>query len=829
MPTGVPSDVVDSIATLKNTEQPPASGSKEVLVEGYATPADGGGGIFIWVANSTSADDGGTIIQSTVSGAPPGRWQRMHDGRLNVKWFGAKGDGSTNDAAAINAAESARASYIGNGGLDPGFGGALLHFPTGTYCVSSEIQITKSQNAYWTGVGKHGISVIKAIASMRAVVSNASQRSYLADLTIYANNLADYGLLRLGDGESVYARLWVEGARLDAICSSAIKTGRTVTSVVPPQNAPTITVTASSVEIGTHQPTSVLLKITTSGVNDGSAQYAYSGDGGATYSLPQGVYPTSNAAETGTGGAGTSGKWSGLTITFPAGTYTAGQVYTVNLTTVTAANNDGTSLYDCTGQSSGVTYYSAGAHHSGSTVQTQVAGTITSAAGSNILVGAGTSFTSTRARCGDMIYVYGTNAWYEVLCVLDDTHILVGNSAKSTIASHAGVDFNIGVGWGFRDAWNFDANIEHIVAGHFGGGSPGGLCLLGTIGETLVGVEADQCGAVGITIGTDDGSFTYGSLVERPYFEPGDNVIGLGFYNAAGSSVTMLEPANWTRQGPGTELLVVSSTVYGTARVMATTEQLLPTSITLSADRTTLNAPAPATQGQGGDGLTPVTSLLSITPTADGFSIIGFNQQQVPLASGGGEGTRVRLLNTSDSHSFALVDLYYSGVNLLLEAPKILVTPHSYVDFINHLGAWHQTTKVVANRLSNSSLPYQPGGEGGSLVVTTNATQTMLYPLPYDSTVLAVTGCRADVSAYLADGSQGAVWEGIFAVFKNGGTQLGTTAIAHAVGTNGGNPPAGWSVAVVPTGTISGINYPCVAVTGVAATTITWRCKIRLF
>lgn len=76
----------DNIAQLKLN-----SNIGRVDVLGYYTKGDGGGGTFYWDSTSTEADNGGTIIQAT--GIITGRWKRVFSGAVNVKWFGAKGDG----------------------------------------------------------------------------------------------------------------------------------------------------------------------------------------------------------------------------------------------------------------------------------------------------------------------------------------------------------------------------------------------------------------------------------------------------------------------------------------------------------------------------------------------------------------------------------------------------------------------------------------------------------------------------------------------------------------------------------------------------------------
>jgi len=78
-----------------------AAGMGTVLVSGYAASGDGGGGEFYWDSASTETDNDGTIIKATS--ITTGRWKRLVTGEVNVKWFGAVGDGATDDSTAIQA------------------------------------------------------------------------------------------------------------------------------------------------------------------------------------------------------------------------------------------------------------------------------------------------------------------------------------------------------------------------------------------------------------------------------------------------------------------------------------------------------------------------------------------------------------------------------------------------------------------------------------------------------------------------------------------------------------------------------------------------------
>jgi len=58
-----------------------------------------GGGYFRWIAASTAADDGGSVI--AVTGVSTGRWYREIEYGVSVKMFGAIGDGVTSDGPAV--------------------------------------------------------------------------------------------------------------------------------------------------------------------------------------------------------------------------------------------------------------------------------------------------------------------------------------------------------------------------------------------------------------------------------------------------------------------------------------------------------------------------------------------------------------------------------------------------------------------------------------------------------------------------------------------------------------------------------------------------------
>lgn len=112
--------VVQSIAALKAIDKTKYT---EAFVTGYYAQGDGGSGEYWYDStDTTSADNGGTIIVASDGG----RWKLVVVGPVSAKQFGAKGDGTTNDSAALQAAHNT---------------GKLIYYPEGNYLFSPGITI----------------------------------------------------------------------------------------------------------------------------------------------------------------------------------------------------------------------------------------------------------------------------------------------------------------------------------------------------------------------------------------------------------------------------------------------------------------------------------------------------------------------------------------------------------------------------------------------------------------------------------------------------------------------------------------------------------------
>lgn len=115
---------VDSVTDLRAVSK---ADYDYVFVTGYYAAGDGGGGPY-WCdsADTSSADNGGTIIVASDGG----RWKLQLTGDPTARQFGAKGDGIADDTAAF---QDAIDSFSG----DPG----VVRIPSGTYNVSATIHL----------------------------------------------------------------------------------------------------------------------------------------------------------------------------------------------------------------------------------------------------------------------------------------------------------------------------------------------------------------------------------------------------------------------------------------------------------------------------------------------------------------------------------------------------------------------------------------------------------------------------------------------------------------------------------------------------------------
>jgi hypothetical protein len=116
-------DCVNTVADLKALTP---SDARCIRVLGYHQPNDGGGGDFFWDKEFPEKEDGGTIIRPNLPEfSEKGRWRRIINEPVSVKWFGTRGNGLEEDTDAMQNAIQA---------VEPG---EQLVIPAGTYRVKS--------------------------------------------------------------------------------------------------------------------------------------------------------------------------------------------------------------------------------------------------------------------------------------------------------------------------------------------------------------------------------------------------------------------------------------------------------------------------------------------------------------------------------------------------------------------------------------------------------------------------------------------------------------------------------------------------------------------
>jgi hypothetical protein len=130
-----------------------------IFVQGYASTADGGEGTFVYnPADTASADNGGTII---IDASGVHRYYRETNGlSYSIKWFGATGNGTTDDSAAIQSTFNALPS-----------GGGAAFFPAGNYLINSAITIPHAllQSEPLGGVSMYGEGI--GISTITSTIS----------------------------------------------------------------------------------------------------------------------------------------------------------------------------------------------------------------------------------------------------------------------------------------------------------------------------------------------------------------------------------------------------------------------------------------------------------------------------------------------------------------------------------------------------------------------------------------------------------------------------------------------------------------------------------
>ena len=161
---------------------------------GYYAAGDGGGNSFYWDGTSGATDNGGTIIKPTfVSGA--GRWLAIDAYTINVRQFGAKGDGSTDNTTAIQAAITASNT---------------VYFPNGTYLFSGITINTNNVTLYGAGESRSVLLMTNAAAAAVSIASTAFTSGVNIRNLRIEGNASNLGGISLGTTTFAAARIRIQ-------------------------------------------------------------------------------------------------------------------------------------------------------------------------------------------------------------------------------------------------------------------------------------------------------------------------------------------------------------------------------------------------------------------------------------------------------------------------------------------------------------------------------------------------------------------------------------------------------------------------------------------
>jgi len=144
----------DTLAEQQALMSTNPSSSNLCIRRGYSTPGDGGGGLFVWTTwqqgeGPTDSTDprGGLVV--VPSGGTTAGWKRLYEGAANVRWFGAKGDNSSDDGPAIQAAIDAVQAMQAFSPQHKEM--AAVFIPPGTYRVDTPVYFPSNVLIFGTG------------------------------------------------------------------------------------------------------------------------------------------------------------------------------------------------------------------------------------------------------------------------------------------------------------------------------------------------------------------------------------------------------------------------------------------------------------------------------------------------------------------------------------------------------------------------------------------------------------------------------------------------------------------------------------------------------
>lgn len=189
-----------------------------VNVQGYYAPNDGGGGIFNWSGTSVAAADN-CIVFAPAGNPRVGRYIRQdaESSPFSVRWCGARGDGVTDDYAAISA--TVRLAHNSSQ--------RLVYLPPGVYILG-----TLPLNISGVGVegagaiasklkrgnNASGLYMVKLDGATEGGAARMAYRNFQLDGNSPANSNPNFALALVGNAlNNVFENIQILNARTGGI------------------------------------------------------------------------------------------------------------------------------------------------------------------------------------------------------------------------------------------------------------------------------------------------------------------------------------------------------------------------------------------------------------------------------------------------------------------------------------------------------------------------------------------------------------------------------------------------------------------------------------
>ena len=172
-------------------------------VAGYHSPGDGGAGHFIFDATAEDQIDNGLVFASAHS---QGRWRRVldHPGMVSVRWWGARGDGQTDDLEAFKQALVAIRPPAGTPAYLSRSGGKIIvPYSVQGYRLSSPLYVTMRVMIEGIGGQRHAASRLVFDAG-GLVIEHSGEQSVVRDLKV------EGAVGHTGDLVTLYGRATLE-------------------------------------------------------------------------------------------------------------------------------------------------------------------------------------------------------------------------------------------------------------------------------------------------------------------------------------------------------------------------------------------------------------------------------------------------------------------------------------------------------------------------------------------------------------------------------------------------------------------------------------------